>query len=189
MKHAQIVTGLLVTSLAIVGCSEQQQVGKQEVEVAQEQTMQTATETKPIEQKVDTSITKTQEEKATEVKSEESKISTEVFVYAKSVDINDSRELTQHIDVVVHMHEELTDGLATQHVLTQTYDFLQQEDIKGAKTVTIGVEQGDNRVSQFTVDVAKFKAGEHLIKSILDASTIDKMSDEVKEHGKIMELW
>lgn len=113
-------------------------------------------------------------------------ISTEVFAYAKSVDVNDSRELTKHIDVVVHMHEELTAGLATQHVLTQTYDFLQQEDIKGAKTVTISVKQGDKRVSQFTVDVIKFKAGEHLIKSILDASTIDKMSDEVKEHGKVL---
>lgn len=38
-----------------------------------------------------------------------------MVVHAKSVDVNDIRELTQHIDVVVHMHEELTAGLATQH--------------------------------------------------------------------------
>lgn len=116
-------------------------------------------------------------------------IETSVFVYATKVDVTDARDITQHIDLVVHMNEQVKPGLATQHVFTQAYDFLQQDDIKGAKTITIGVMSGKFRVAQITVDMSKFKPEEHLIKSVLKASTIDKMYPEVKDYGKVMELW
>lgn len=83
------------------------------------------------------------------------------------VDVTDSRDITEHIDLVVHMKNSVKPGLATQHVFTQAYDFLQQDDIKGAKTVTIGIMSGDHRVTQITVDAPKFKPEEHLIKSVL----------------------
>lgn len=118
-----------------------------------------------------------------------SNIDTSVFAYADSVDVTDSRDTTKHVDVVVHMSEELTPALATQHVFKQAYDFLQQADIKGAKTVTIGVMVGDFRVAQITVDTAKFKAGEDYIKSVIQASKIDKMTPEVESYGKETQKW
>lgn len=120
---------------------------------------------------------------------EETKIDTSAFIYAKNVDVTDARNITKHIDLVVHMNEGPTPGLATQHVFIQTYDFLQQDDIIGADSITIGIMQGDFRISQITVDLTKFEAGENLINSVLQASKIDKMNDDVKEYGKVMELW
>ncbi|MED4299735.1 hypothetical protein P9204_04385 [Geobacillus stearothermophilus] len=122
-------------------------------------------------------------------KKEESKIDNSVFKYAEKVDITDARDITKHIDVVVHMSKELTPGLATRHVFAQTYDFLQQDDIKGADTITIGVMQGEIRVAQITVDVKKFQPGDQIIQSVLKAATIDKMRPEVKEFGKVTNLW
>ncbi|MGG2988749.1 hypothetical protein ABEO46_06455 [Geobacillus stearothermophilus] len=122
-------------------------------------------------------------------KKEESKIDNSVFKYAEKVDITDARDITKHIDVVVHMSKELTPGLATRHVFAQTYDFLQQDDIKGADTITIGVIQGEIRVAQITVDVKKFQPGDQIIQSVLKAATIDKMRPEVKEFGKVTNLW
>jgi hypothetical protein len=122
---------------------------------------------------------------------EKPKIETKVFVYAKSVEVTDARNITNHINLVINMSEELTPGLASNHVLNQTYDFLQQEDIKGANTVTIGVMQGKFRVFQFTVDLQKFKTDDKIAMShlVLKASKIDKMTDEVKQYGKTMQLW
>lgn len=118
-----------------------------------------------------------------------SNIDTSVFSYAESVDVTDSRDTAKHIDVVVHMSDELTPELATQHVFKQAYDFLQQADIKGAETVTIGVMNGDFRVAQITVDTAKFKAGENYFQSVMKASKIDKMNPEVKTYGKETGNW
>ncbi|AKM19787.1 hypothetical protein GARCT_02536 [Geobacillus sp. 12AMOR1] len=127
--------------------------------------------------------------KPKETKATENKIDTSVFEYAKKVNVTDSRETTKHIDVVVHMSTEPTPGLATRHVFSQTYDFLQQDDVKGAETITIGVMQGEKRIAQITVDIKKFQPGEQVIDSVLKASTIDKMSPEVKEFGKTTGLW
>ena len=124
-----------------------------------------------------------------ETKATENKIDTSVFEYAKKVDVTDSREITKHISVVVHMSTEPTPGLATRHVFSQAYDFLQQDDVKGADTITIGVMQGKKRIAQITVDTKKFQPGEQIIESVLKASTIDKMSPEVKEFGKTTDLW
>jgi ABC-type enterochelin transport system substrate-binding protein len=173
--------------LLLVGCSSGDNTYKESEALitTPPQTQTPAPSTSPVAKP---SPSQTSEAQATTA-SEESGIDTSVFVYAEKVVVTDARDITDHIDLVVHMSEKPTPGLATQHVLTQTYDFLQQKDIQGAKTITIGVMQGDLRISQFTIDVAKFKPTDHLIKSVLAASTIDKMNDEVKEFGKTMELW
>lgn len=79
----------------------------------------------------------------------------------------------------------------TRHVILQTYDFLQQDRVKDAKTVTIGVMSGDMRITQITVDMSKFKVDEEkpMIEVVMEASKIDKMNDEVKKFGESLELW
>jgi len=124
-----------------------------------------------------------------EQKKDEPKIDTSKFIYAESVEVTDAREISKHLNLVVRMSEDVGAGSAVQSVLIQTYDFLQQQDIKGAETVTIGIMQGDLRVYQFTTNLKKFKAGENLITSVLQASTVDKTSDEIEEFGKSTGLW
>lgn len=124
-----------------------------------------------------------------DVNEEQNLIDTSAFVYSTKVEVSDLRDITEHIDLAVYMNNSVKPGLATQHVFTQTYDFLQQKDIEGAKTVTIGVMSGEFRVAQITVERSTFKAGEHLIDSVLNASKIDKMNPDVKEYGEVMELW
>lgn len=116
-------------------------------------------------------------------------IDTSVFVYAKDVKVTNAIEITEHIDVVIYMSDEVKKGLAVHHVISQTYHFLQQDKVKEAKTVTIGVMSGELRIAQITVDMNKFKAGEYIINSVMDASKIDKIDDEVRDYGEVMELW
>lgn len=120
---------------------------------------------------------------------EDLQIETSVFIYAQEVKVTDALDISNHIDVVVYMSEDVGKGLAVQHVLTQMYDFLQQTKVNEAKTVTVGVMSGDFRIAQITVDMSKFKAGEHFIHSVMDASKIDKMDDDVKEYGEALDLW
>lgn len=154
--------------------------------VKEEQPKQKNPVDKPTELKTtDQPVTEKQSQKTEKTDG----IDTSVFVYATKVDVTDARDITEHIDLVVHMNEDVKLGLATQHVFTQAYDFLQQDDIKGAKTVTIGVMSGNLRVAQITIEMSKFKPEGQLIKSVLEASSIDKMYPEVKDYGKVMELW
>ncbi|MCT2342655.1 hypothetical protein M4D71_00785 [Niallia taxi] len=127
--------------------------------------------------------TKTEEPKE-EVKeeAEEPKIDTSVFEYAKKIEVTNAIDTEQHITVFVYMSEKTKEGLAAQHVLKQSYDFLQQEDIKDAKTVTIAVSQNDKKTFQFTVDKDKFVPNENEPMSdlVLKASKVETMSAEVK---------
>jgi hypothetical protein len=170
--------GLLALGL-LVGCSDSETTKeKEEVKV----------ESTEVEEEVTETTTEVAEE---EVVEEEVNIDTSVFVYAEDVEITDARDITKHLDLVVHMSPKTKTGMAAQHVITQVYDFLQQEDITGADTVTIGIMQDGIRTAQITTEVSKFVPipDKSMIECVLEASTIDKMSDEVKEHGKIMELW
>jgi hypothetical protein len=175
-KILKLLCGLLII-FTFAGCSAQKDAAVKE--------------TKP--KKVEAEVVKPQEEQPAQpeqaAEPAQPSIDTSVFQYAKSVDVDDSRDIMQHINLVVNMSEDITAALATTHVFTQTYDFLQQKDIAGANTVTIGIMKGDIRVAQITVDVKKFKAGENYIQSVLQASKIDKMSSEVKEYGKSAGYW
>lgn len=200
MKKSSVilVSAISVSLLLLQGCSENESSPTNTTST--QETAKIVPEVKPetvpvpevvseVVPEVPVETTTTPEVPVEEVADIKPEINTSVFVYAEKVDVTDARDITEHINLAVFMSDKLTTGLATQHVISQAYDFLQQDDIKGAKTVTIGVMSGKFRVAQFTVDMNKFKAGEHLINSVLDASEIDKMYPEVQEYGKVMELW
>ncbi|WP_419955952.1 hypothetical protein ACN6MT_11425 [Neobacillus niacini] len=123
-----------------------------------------------------------------EVKKE---IDTSVFVYAKSVEVTDAIDINQHVTVFVEMSKDLKSGLATQHVINQSYDFLQQPDLDGAKTVTIAVKQGEIKIAQITINKDAFVPDDDqpMSEVVIKASKIDSMTDEVKEFGATMGSW
>lgn len=133
--------------------------------------------------------TKTEEPKEEEIKEEVPKIDTSVFKYAKKTDVTNAIDTEQHITAFIYMNEKTKEGLAAQHVLKQSYDFLQQEDIKEAKTVTIAVSQNDKKIFQFTVDKDKFAPNENESMSdvVLNASKVETMSEEVKAFAEAAE--
>ncbi|MTV47889.1 hypothetical protein GJ688_02685 [Heliobacillus mobilis] len=159
---------VLTFGLILTGCSETMEATKKE-------------EPKTVAVQSETLAPKTEA-----AKKEEPSIKTGVFAYAKKVDITDARDITKHVTATVFMSDELTPALATQHVLTQSYDFLQQDDLKGANTVTIGVMKGDIRVFQYTVDMKKFvpKDSEPMANVVLKASKVEKMFPQVEEYAK-----
>ena len=142
-------------------------------------------------------VLKETSEKEEDKKSEEEKqskkdtIDTSVFIYAKSVNVTNAIDITEHVTVQIEAHEETNPGLAVQHILSQTFDFLQQEDLNGAKTVTIFVNHKNDKVMQITVNKDDFTPNDTdpMISLVLEASEIEKMTPEVKEHGKIMGTW
>jgi hypothetical protein len=169
----------------LVGCSDSESTKEKEEKVKVENT-----ETEEVVD-ADETTTEVVEEEFEEEVVEETTIDTSVFAYAKDVEITDARDITKHITLVVHMSEDTKSGMAAQHVLSQAYDFLQQKDIEGAETITIGVMQADTRILQLTTDVKEFVPidSESMAKCVLKASTIDKMNPEVEEYGKVMGLW
>lgn len=121
----------------------------------------------------------------------ESEIDTTVFEYALATEVTDAIDINDHVTVFVEMREDISPGLATQHVVNQTYDFIQQDDVIDAKTITIAVKQGDIKIAQFTVNTANFVPNDDIpmTQLVMTASEIDFMTDEVKEFGKTMEAW
>ncbi|MED1851867.1 hypothetical protein P4V33_09415 [Brevibacillus borstelensis] len=197
MKKSFITVVGLCISLALLQACDEKETAKIENEVKPQEATTQPKETAPTTETSSSQVS-SQPQNHVEAKPEESKpttapeepkIDTSVFAYADSVDVTDARDITQHIDLAVHMGEGPTPAMATQHVITQAYDFLQQKDIKGANTVTIGIMQQDIRIFQITVDLKKFKPGENFIKSVLSASKIEKMSDSVKEYGRATGFW
>lgn len=161
---------------------------KQEVKKDEEPKEDVKTE-KTENSNVSEKETVAEEKPAEDTEKKESTIDTSVFVYAEKVDVTDAIDINDHVTVFVHMSKNLNPGMAAQHVLNQSYDFLQQDDIKGAKTVTIAVSQSDIKVFQFTVEKNKFapKDNEPMSNVVLKTSKIDHMSNEVKEFAETME--
>ncbi|MDW0113851.1 hypothetical protein QT711_11690 [Sporosarcina saromensis] len=83
------------------------------------------------------------------------------------------------------------EGLAFQHVLNQTYDFHQQPDVEGAKTIGIIVNVKGKKVGMITVYPENFVPNdeEPMSDVVLEASEIEMMSKEMEEFGKTMESW
>lgn len=146
-------------------------------------------DTTDSEPKVEEASTTSEVEK--EEVEEDSAIDTSVFEYAKDVDLTDAIELNDHLTLFVHMSEDLSPGLAAQHVLNQTYDFIQQEDVEDAKTVSVNITQGENKIAMYTVDTTKFTPDDErpMAECVVEASEMEMMIDEVEEYGKTMELW
>lgn len=122
---------------------------------------------------------------------EEAKIDTSVFKYAKSVDVTDARDINKHITLQIDLNDDAQAGMGTQHVLTQMYDFLQQEDIQGADTVTYYVRVKEEKVAQFKTVVANFKPDPEkpMASVVLEASEVEQLNSEVEAFGKTMGLW
>lgn len=118
-------------------------------------------------------------------------INTSIFDLAKEVNVTDARDLTKHITVQIVLRDEVKATNGVNAVLQQTYDFLQQEDIKGAETVTIFVNSGNLKVFQFTVDTAKFVTNDEvsMAKLVLNASEVEKTTPEIEEFGRTFEFW
>jgi len=121
----------------------------------------------------------------------ESTIDTSVFEYATNIEVTDAIDINKHVTVKLTISQDSEPGMQVQNIITQTFDFLQQEDIKEAKTITIFVVQGDIKVTQYTVNKEKFMPNEtdSMVDLVLQASEIEQMSDEVKQHGEALELW
>lgn len=153
------ITSVIILAAIYTGCSselsqpgteEQQSISEPVVAKGEESETPANADSEPVEEEQDLGeaevnmVSENGEGEGTQETTQNSAsteqvIDTSVFVYAEKVDVTDAREITNHVDVVVHMSENLKKGLAVQHVFGQTYEFLQQEDIKGAETVTIGV--------------------------------------------------
>lgn len=119
----------------------------------------------------------------------ETTIDTSVFEYATEADVTDAIDINKHVTVKLSVSEETQPGMAVQSVLTQTFDFLQQDDLAGAETVTIFVVQNEKKIIQYTVNKNEFKPNETdpMSDLVLQASEVEMMSEEVKEFGTTME--
>ena len=135
---------------------------------------------------VEENVEDTQQEEVTE-----STIDTSVFEYATNIEVTDAIDINQHVTVKLTISEDSKPGMQVQNIITQTFDFLHQDDIKEAKTITIFIVQDDIKVTQYTVNKEKFMPNEtdSMVDLVLQASEIEQMSEEVKQHGEALELW
>ena len=156
---------VLTIGLLLIGCSGREEASKE------------------VAPKSDTIKSETTTPKNETVKTKKNTIKTDVFEYAKKVDITDARDINKHVTAIVFMSDELTLGLATQHVLNQSYNFLQQADLESADTVTIGVMQGEKRVFQCTVTMKNFVPNDSIPMAdvVLKASKVEKIDSQVQE--------
>lgn len=118
-------------------------------------------------------------------------INTSVFEHAKSVEVTNARDLNKHITLKVDLANTTNPGQGTLNVLTQTFDFLHQNDVVGAETITVFVRVNDIKVSQFKIHTAKFKPNDNdpMAGLVLEASDIEFLTPEVKSYGETFELW
>ncbi|MER2060198.1 MAG: hypothetical protein ABTA16_15365 [Niallia sp.] len=179
--------------LLLVGCNDNSPPKNMETIIENNETSQSTNSTIAADDttdKVEEPEDKLEETETKEVK-DDSKIDTSIFDLAKEINVTDARDITQHISLQIILKDAVKQGNGVQGVLTQAYDFLQQEDIAGANTITIFVNSGQLKIFQITIDTSKFKTDDEIsmIKLVLDASEIEKMTDEVKSYGEALELW
>ncbi len=185
------IVPIVVFSMALFGCAEGSEPKEEKKTDTNTEEVKTNDSGKSSEQTKENTEEPNEEKKEQVNEVEQPTINTDVFAYATKTEVTDAIDINDHVTVFVYMSEELTPGLASQHVLNQTYDFIQQEDVKDAKTISINVKQGDTKIFQFTVDTTKFKTDDEIPMSdlVLEASEVEFMTDEVKEFGEIMEMW
>ncbi|KAF0820883.1 hypothetical protein KIS4809_0410 [Bacillus sp. ZZV12-4809] len=131
------------------------------------------------------------EEKAKEEETAEAaKIDTSMYQYAKNIDVTDALEINNHITLMIDMNPKTNQGMAFQHVLNDTYDFLLQDSVQQADTVGINVRQDGVKIAMFTVHPKEFVENDEIPMAdlVLQASIVDMMTDEVKAYAEAMEL-
>lgn len=121
---------------------------------------------------------------------ENGEIDTSVFEYATGIEVTDAIDINEHVTVIIDMSEELSPGLAFQHIVNQTYDFIQQDDVQAAKTFGINIRQGGNKIAMFTVDRDKFKPNddEPMADLVLEASIVEMALPEVEQFAETMDM-
>lgn len=139
-------------------------------------------EEEPVEEEVD--------EESNEETNDESAIDTSMYEYAENVEVTDALEINDHITLIIDMPESNTQGLAFQHVLNQTYEFLEQGSAKEAKTIGINIRQGGNKIAMFTIYLERFVENddEPMAQLVLDASVVEMTLPEVDQYAETMEL-
>jgi hypothetical protein len=139
----------------------------------------------------ETSKNETSEVKEEKMEIDKSQIDTNVFEYATVVDLTDAIDTNQHVTAKIQIIGDVNPGMAVQDVISQTFDFIQQDDMKGAKTITILVSQNDKKISQYTVQKDKYTPNDDdpMADLVLKASEIEFMSPEVKAYGEAMGSW
>lgn len=125
-----------------------------------------------------------------EIEVVEAEIDTSMYEYAENVAVTDALEINNHITLMIDMSENTKTGLAFQHVVNQTYEFLKQDSAKVATTIGINVRQGETKTAMFTVYPANFKEDDDIPMSdlVLKASVVNMAVPEVEDYAKIMEL-
>ena len=181
MKLKKLITLLMLSMVLILAaCGNDSAEGVKE---------EPKTEPKKVE--VSIPVEKEVKQEVNEEMKAEQEIDTSVFEYAKDIKLTDAIDINNHVTIMVDMSEKTPPGLATQHVVLQSYDFIQQDDVKSAKTITIIVRQSEIKIAQYTVTSDRFIPNEDtpMSKVVIAASEIDFMTGEVKEFGKTMESW
>jgi|GEM_PF-3052153 len=183
------IVPIVVFSMALFGCAEESELKEDKKTDTNTEEVKTNDSRKSSEQTKENTEEPKEEKKEQVNEVEQPTINTDVFAYATKTEVTDAIDINNHVTVFVYMSEELTPGLASQHVLNQTYDFIQQEDVKDAKTISINVKQGDTKIFQFTVDTTKFKTDDEIPMSdlVLEASEVEFMTKEVEDAAEVLE--
>ena len=121
---------------------------------------------------------------------DEPAIDTSMYEYAENVEVTDALEINDHITLIIDMPESNTRGLAFQHVLNQSYDFLEQDSTKKAKTIGVNIRQGGNKIAMFTIYTEKFVENDDkpMAQLVLDASVVEMTLPEVDQYAETMDL-
>lgn len=122
------------------------------------------------------------------IENKEPFIDTSFFKYATDAEVTDAIDINKHVTVQLTVSEDTQPGMAVQNILTQSFDFLQQDVLAGAETVTIFVTQNEKKIVQYTVNKNDFVPNETdpMGNLVLKASEVEMMSKEVKEFGSTM---
>lgn len=120
---------------------------------------------------------------------EEYFINKSVFEYAKNIEVTDAREQNKHITLKIDLADDANPGQGTLNILSQTFDFLDQQI--GFETFTIIIRVNDVKASQFKIHTEKFQPNEDdpMANLVLQASEIEFLTPEVKSFGETFELW
>ncbi|MEB1809039.1 MAG: hypothetical protein LPK26_17415 [Bacillaceae bacterium] len=116
-------------------------------------------------------------------------IDTSMYQYTQEIEVTNAIDITGHVTLIIQM-SELASGVAFQHVLNHTYEFLQQESIKDAKTIGINVILDGKKIAMFTVNTEDFVEDDNvsMAQLVLDASVVELASQEIEDYAEVFDL-
>lgn len=180
---------MVLMMLVVVGCSGSSKEEEEEVVVEQE----VAEDKEEVPESEGNENSPEPEEEPEEEPVEEREFDTSMYVYADEIDVTDNIEINDQIALIIDMPEHSIMGFTFQHVLSHTYDFLQQDTAKEAKTIEISILEEGNQIVVLTVhpdQLKEFKGNDDTTKDrlVLETSIINMALPEIVEHAEIMYL-